>query len=125
MALWSGKTDLWGRKTRHVELPPPKKTNGHDDHVEKDEDYLETEDKIMALEAQVKFYQDRVLEKCQEIAALNKRLEDSTNFMQTVVLELIQMKNYRPAPTAEVKPVTALEKYIAKKNSDATEAKLP
>ncbi len=120
MSMWNGKTDLWGRKTR-PSIPM------HDTKFSKQEmseDYVDEQDKIKHLEAQIKFYQNSLVEKCQEIAALNKRLEDSTSFMQTVVLELIQLKNYRPATSTDTKPSTALTEYIKKKNENAT-SKLP
>jgi predicted nuclease with TOPRIM domain len=124
MSMWNGKTDLWGRKTRPSVM---KETLREHAETEKEDDYMEDQDKIRHLEAQIVGLEIRLKEKCQEVASLNKRLDDNKQFMQTVVLELIQMKNHRP-PTSEAKPASALEKYIADKNaktSSTAMAKLP
>lgn len=118
MALWKSKTDLWGRKTR-----PVKFDKIIDEALdEKEEDYLE-EDKIKTLEAKIVFLTSMLDKETKEVARLNKRLEESTDFTHKVILELISRppanNSFNPAPK------TALEKYIEKKNGETSKGKLP
>lgn len=131
MSMWPSRTKLWGGKTRSVGYIKEKKDsmpNGHDtrdeDFIEEHEDYMEEQDKIKHLEAHIISLETRLKEKCQEIVGLQIQLKENTQFMQTVVLELIQMKRPIAQSDSSIKPKGALENYIANKNSKEV-AKLP
>lgn len=124
MAMWPSRTSLWGKKTRVVDLKPAVKAvaNGHN----KDDDYEDDEEdnnsKIEALEAKIDFLKSLLEHKESEIAGLQNQLRDNTQFMQKVVLELIQLKNTPVVGPAT--PKTSLEKYIENKNA-GPKGKLP
>ncbi len=133
MSMWPSRTNLWGRKTRPVNLGHHGKTNGHDnygdekDEIERDEykEYDEIVHENKLLLSRVEFLKSMLDHKEKELVGVHIQLRESREFMQTVVLELIQMKNYRPpAASTETRPSTALTEYIKKKNENST-GKLP
>ena len=121
MTIWPSRTKAWNGKTNPVNLQPAVKTL-----KDEEDDFMDEIDEIAKLKSKVEALELELKDKKCEIVRLLTKLDENTDFLQGVVMELIKLKSMPRTASDAIAlpgPKTKLEEYIARKNANAVEKK--